>query len=765
MSTSRPAPDAGTLEALRRPEERIEGRAKVTGAARYAADRLPAGALWARFMGSPLPHARIRSIDASRARAMPGVHAVLTGEDLRGIRFGRRLQDRPLLAWDRVLFVGDRLAAVAAETPEQAEAALAEIEVDLEELPPILDLRDAQDDDAPVLHPEAAEYRYLDGERPAVPHPNVQGRLTVDRGAEDLDAVFAGAAEIHEHRFSTPRQHAAYIEPHATAVWIDGDGVVHVITTNKAPYTLRKQMAAALDLPADRIIVDAEYIGGDFGGKGYSIDEYGCWALARATGRPVRSITRYADELGALNVRHASEIRLRTALDADGRLLAHEAVVILDGGAYASAKPLPHLALAGAIASLAAYRVPNARIDVRTVYTNTVPGGHMRTPGEVQALFAGESHLDGIARARGEDPLAFRLRNAVTTGDEGAGGQRFREARAVEVLEAVRDALPWDRPLPPDHGRGVALSARHVGGGKMPLALVLSADGRIEVLTGLADQGGGAWTVIERVLAASLSLDEARITVRHVPTSESPFDPGIGGSRVTHIASRSAELLADQLREWLDERLPAALPGARDGVVLRGERFVDRTTGTTLATFDEVVALVVRPDEPVRLSATYVTEAHGEDEGGDYDFGACAVVVHVDRATGEVRVIDALLVADVGTIINPVAHRGQLEGGFIFGLGGALMEELVMDGGAVTTLSLADMKIPSIGDVPPLRVVELPTTIGPGAFGAKMAGELTNAPVAPAIANAVADAIGVRIVDLPISAERVHRALRESGRH
>lgn len=761
MSGRRPTPDAGTLEALRRPEDRIEGLAKVTGAARYAADRLPAGALWARFLGSPLPHARIRSVDVGRAREMPGVHAVLTGEDLRGIRFGRRLQDRPLLAWDRVLFVGDRLAAVAAETPEQADAAIAAIEVDLEELPSIVDLRESQTDDAPVLHPDAHEYRYLDGDRPSMPHPNVQGRLTVERGEADLEAVFGAAAEVHEHRFTTPRQHAGYIEPHATAVWIDDDEVVHIITTNKAPYSLRKQMAAALGLPAERIVIDVEYIGGDFGGKGYSIDEYGCWALARATGRPVRSVTRYADELGAINVRHASEIRLRTALDADGRLLAHEAVVTLDGGAYASAKPLPHLALAGAIASLAAYRVPNSRIDVRTVYTNTVPGGHIRAPGEVQALFAGESHLDEIARTRGEDPLEFRLRNAVRDGETAAGGQRFQEARAVEVLETLRSALPWERPLPADHGRGLALGARHVGGGKMPLTLVLSADGRIEVLTGIADQGGGAWTVIRRVLAASLSVDEEIISVRKVPTDQSPFDPGVGGSRVTHIASRSAEALADQLREWLDERLPGALPEAAGPVRLRDGRFVDASTGRDLATFQEVVARIVRPDEPVRLAGTFVAEAHGEDEGGDYDFGACAVVVRVDRATGEVRVVDALLVVDVGTVINPVAHRGQLEGGFVFGLGGALMEELAMDGGAVTTLSLADMKIPSIGDVPPLRIVELPTTIGPGAFGAKMAGELTNAPVAPAIANAVADAVGARITDLPITAERVRRALAE----
>jgi len=298
-----------------------------------------------------------------------------------------------------------------------------------------------------------------------------------------------------------------------------------------------------------------------------------------------------------------------------------------------------------------------------------------------------------------------------------------------------------------------------VGGGKLPLRLRVHHDGRLEILTGLPDQGGGGYTVMRRVLAASASVAEARIVVTRLTTTETPRDPGVGGSRITHLASRAAEDLGHQLRAWLDERLPRVLHDAPASATLRDDRYVDADTGAELVGLDAVIGRLVE-DEPLELSTAYDgTGGHDEDEAGDYDFAACAVEVTVDRETGAVTVDDALLVVDVGTIINPVAHRGQLAGGFAFGYGAALMEELVSEDGVVLTLSLADMKLPTAGDMPPLRIIELPTTIGPGAFGAKGAGELTNAPVAPAIANAIADAVGIRMTELPITAERVLAAL------
>jgi CO/xanthine dehydrogenase Mo-binding subunit len=753
-------PDERERAVLDRPERRDDGPAKVTGATRYAGDRKLAGALWAAFLGSPVAHGRIRAIDTTAARAVPGVRAVLTGADAEGIRHGRRLQDAPILAWDRVRFVGDRIAAVAADSREAADAAVAAISLDIEELEPVFDLDAALAPDAPVLHPEAETYVYLAGTRPPVDHPNIQGSMRRRRGADDIEAIFAGAARVFEHEFTTPRQHHGYVEPHATLVWIDESGVAHIVTTNKTPFGLRNQMAKALGLPADRFDVDAGAIGGDFGGKGYSIDEYACFLLARATGRPVRAVTSSADELASVNVRHAARIRLRSAVDADGRLIAHAADVRFDGGAYAAAKPLPHLALAGGVATLSAYRIPNVRIDVRTIYTNTVPGGHMRSPGEVQALFAGESHLDAIARALGEDPLAFRLRNVVRPGEVGALGEPFREARGHEVLERVRIEADWDRPRPAGHGRGVALGVRHVGSGATTLQLRLSADGSVEVVTGMPDVGGGQSTVIRRVFALVAGIDESRIRVTRRSTATAPTDPGIGGSRVTHIGSRAAEVLAVTLREWIDERLPRAVPDVPSSAELRDDALVDRADGRRIIGFGELAERLVPVDEPVELSAEFDGGTHGPDEPGDNGFAACAVEVAVDRETGVITIEDALLVADVGTIINPVAHAGQLEGGFAFGVGTALMEELPVEDGVVVGRSLGEVRLPTVRDVPPLRMVLLPTTVGPGAFGAKMAGELFNAPIAPAIANAVADAVGVRITELPLTPERILAALR-----
>lgn len=753
------APDSGTLAALARPEQRLDSAMKVTGRAKYVADLSMPGTLRAAFLLSPYPHARIVSVSTDRARSIPGVHGVLTGADVVGSRYGRRLQDRPVLAWDRVRFVGDRVAAVAAETEEAAAAAVAAIEVEYEELAPILDTQSALADGAPILHPDASEYEYFEGARPPVPHPNVQGHVLISRGS-DLDAAFETAAHVVERTYRTPRQHSVPLEPHATLVWVSDDERIHVATTNKTPFPLRRQLSSAFDLPPERFVVEASYIGGDFGGKGYSVDEFACVALALATKRPIRSVSSYAAELGEFNTRHAATMHVRTACDSEGFLTAHAARIELDGGAYAAAKPLPHLTLAGATATLAGYVVPNVLIEVLSIYTNTVPGGHVRSPGEVQALFAGESSLDELARVRGEDPLAFRLRNAVRQGAVGAAGQCYREARAVEVLEAAADGIAWTDSRPPGKGVGLAMSARHVGSGKLPLRLQLRPDGQIELFTGLPEQGSGGWQVIRRSLAVSAGIDEQRVLVTHVATDQTPFDPGVGGSRVTHIASRAAQQLGLELREWVLERLPKAIPTATHDAELVNDRIVDRAKSTSFGTFGEVASRLLRPGEVVELTTTFESEVHPPEEGGDYDFAACAVEVAVDRDTGRISVEDALIAVDVGTVINPVGHRGQLEGGFIFGLSQATMEELGAQDGIISPLSLADLKIPTVGDIPPLRIVHIPTSTGPGAFGAKMAGELTNAPVAPAIANAIADAVGVRLTELPLSAEQVFRALR-----
>jgi len=691
---------------LETPEWRVEGRDKVTGAARYAADITRPRMLHAAFAGSPYPHARVVSVDVGAARKVPGVRAVLTGADVRPARFGRRLQDWPVLAWDRVRFIGDRVAAVAADSLEAAEEAVAAVAVEYEELPAVFDPDAALAPDAPVLHPDDADYTYLGGARLPRPHPNAQGHVVHEHG--DVAAGFASAAAVFEHDFTVPRVHHAYIEPRASLVWIEA-GTVHVVTTNKAPFSLRGQMAATIGMPAERIVIDTPHVGGDFGGKGLSLDEFALYFLARATGRPVRSVLRYADEMQISNTRHAARIHLRTGVDREGRITAHEARVVFDGGAYAAAKPIPDLLPGGPTLTLAGYRVPAARAEAVSVYTNALPAGHARAPSQPQLTFAAESHLDLIARAMQIDPLVLRERNAIAAAETDVEGAVWHDSQAARVLATLRREAKWGSPLAKDHGRGLALSARHIGQGKTSLTLTLSEDGSVDVLTGVVDQGGGAHTMIQRVVARELGLEPSRVRVRQGHTGEALTDPGVGGSRVTPVAGN------------------AALDGARK---LKGKR------------------------GPLTVV--------GEGAQNEHLYGvyAYSIEVAVDRETGAFRIVDAVLVADVGTVINPIAVRGQLEGGFVFGLGQAVMEEMLFEDGRVTTTNLGDYKIPTIADAPPLRLVLITDAPGPGPFGAKSVGELANPAVAAAIANAVDAAVGARVMSLPISAEKVRSLLR-----
>jgi CO/xanthine dehydrogenase Mo-binding subunit len=704
-----------------RPERRIDGVDKTTGAAKYIADLDIPGALQTAFVRSPYPHARIVSVDTSRARALAGVHAVLTGADVTGQRLGRRLQDWPLLCWDRVLFVGDRVAAVAADTREIADEAVRMISVEYDELPALLELDDALRPDAQALHPDAGTYRFIEGrgERPAVPHPNHQGHVLESHG--DVDAAFARAARIFEHEFATPRIHQAALEPRAAIVWLEADRV-RVVSTNKAPFNLRDQMAASLGLAKERIVVDNGTIGGDFGGKGLSTDEFVLYHLAKATGRPVRAVTRYADELTTTNPRHSSRIRLRTGVDADGRIVAHESHSLFDGGAYAAGKPTVRLMVEGGVQTLEGYRVPASRHEAATVYTNNVPGGHMRAPGQPQNVFASESHLDLIARELGVAPLEFRRRNLARAGDPTAAGEPWHGPDLGALLDRAAALIGADKARPAGRGIGFAVGIRHVGRGSTTISLRLEPDGTIVALTGVGDQGGGQHTLIQRIVAATLGVDPATVRVRRLST-EGPQDPGIGGSRVTPVHGGAALAAAHALKEKLGGRSVAESAHA------------------------------LGPGEALEASAKFDATAA--------DHGACAhaIEVAVDPETGTVRVLSAALAVDVGQVINPVGLRGQLEGGFVYGLGMALTEDLALEDGRVRAANLGDYKLPTIADVPPLRIVHLSDGHGVGPYGARSAGELVNPGVPAAVANAVDDASGARVHTLPVTAERVWRAL------
>jgi CO/xanthine dehydrogenase Mo-binding subunit len=702
-------------------EVRVEGRAKVSGRAAYVADVRRPNALYAAFATSPHAHARILSIDTSAAKNVPGVHAVLTAADIGpGKRSGRRIYDIPVLAYDTVRFIGDRVAAVAAETREAAAEAARLIEVAYDELPAVLDPVAAAAADAPVLHPDYASYRYLGDSPPLRTHPNMQGSVVVTKGDADLAAHFAGAYRVFEHAFSTPRQHAGYIEPHATVVWIDAEGVVHVHTVNKQPFTVRQCLSDVIGLPPEKIVVEVSTIGGDFGGKGLTIDEYPCYYLARATGRPVTYVFSYVEELQASSARHPARITLKTAVDVQGRFIAHASDVVYDGGAYAGGKPGPNL-LPGPVGyATVGYQVPHVRLAVSAFYTNTIPSAHVRAPADVQLCFAWEQHVDMIAQALGVDPIELRLRNVMRDGQTAVTGEAVHDPRGYAVLEALKGDLDA-HPAPAGRAWGVALACRHTGGGKTAVDATLHPDGTIEVVCGVPDQGCGSYTVAQRIVAETLGVELARVRVRAGNTRDAKRDPGSGGSRVTYVVGSAARVAAEAL-----------------------------------------AAAIARGDAaPIHVVGEFDGTQHDASHPADYSFSAIALDVEVDRETGTFAIHDALVVADVGRIINPVAHQGQLDGGFVSGLGGATMEEMPLDeSGKLTALSLADYKLPCMRDVPPLRtiLVEAPSLSGP--FGAKMAGELSNTGVAPALANAVAAATGARLDAFPITSERIYAALQ-----
>jgi CO/xanthine dehydrogenase Mo-binding subunit len=731
-------------EVLARAETRVDARDKVTGRLQYTADLKRPRMLWAAFTTSPYAHARIGGIDTRPAHDVPGVRAVLTADDVGRRRFGRQLHDWPVLAFDRVLLVGDRVAAVAAETREAAEEAARRVVVEYEELEPLLDPAAALAEGAPVLHPDRRSYfhqAYAGGAPFPVEHLNVQGWNRFERGEPDLDAVFAAAANVFEQRFFTPRQHAGYIEPRSTLVWIDGDGTVHVQSPNKMPFALRNWMAHSLGIAPERIVVEPSAIGGDFGGKGMTIDELPCYFLARATGRPVRYVETYAEELRIAPTRHAATIDLKTAVDRDGRFIAHASRVLYDGGAYAGAKVLPWV-VPGLGYSTVPYFVPNSLVDVVVVYTNGPAGSHVRAPVDAQVFFAWEQHVDMMARDLGIDALELRLRNVLRDNQTALTNEQLGEVNATRVLETLARESRYGRPLPPGSGRGIALTCRATHGNAASIRIVLRRSGRIDVVTGVTEQGSGQHTMLQRVAAAVLDVRPERIGVRRANTAEALDDPGTGGSWVTRVVGRALHQAATKLKLQLEEC---------SGMTLAGDAFA---VGGSVASFDSVAETLCANGD-LEAVGSYVPSG-----GDDFSFCAYAIEVEVDAATGAVRVTDAVLVCDVAEIINPVAHQGQIDGGFAAGIGSALMEELVLDeSGKVQTLSLGDYKLPTTRDMPPLRTVLVRAANAQGPFGAKMAGELSNTGVAPAIANAIYAAVGVRLDRFPLTAERVYRAL------
>ena len=731
---------------------RIEGADKVSGKTQFTADIPVSGSLWGRVLRSPVPHARIVKIDTSRAKKISGVHAVLSGEDLPPVLLGIRMKDMPVLARERVRFVGEPVVAVAAKSCEIADEALNLVDVEYSELPAVYDPFDALRPDAPRLHEDRSQYKNA----PSIPegNPNLQSFMEWKNG--DLEEGFKKAERIFEHSFTTQLTHHGYLEPHACMVRIASDGKVEIWASNKAPYGLRDLLAEDLGIARERIKVHIMSVGGDFGGKTSLIDVPICYFLAERSGKPVKMVLDYTEELMAAAHRHPGVITLRTGVGKGGTLSAVQAKITFSGGAYAALKANPFVTVLGGRRLGSYYRIPAIHVETYCAYTNQVPCTQSRTPGSPQIVFAVESQMDIIAKELGIDPLKFRMRNLLQDGDASPLGEKWQHIRVRETMrKAVKVSGLGKSRLGKYCGRGVALYERGTPGGKASAAITIEPEGKLTVLTGVPDVGPGVYTVIQQIVSETVGITPDRVQVRHEDTDSLPYDPGTGGSKSTNTSGHAAFKAAQEVREKLVSLAARELGCKPSEIRQAGGRFVGpKRKGLS---FEELTRLAVAENGgPIHHLTMY------EPKGNPAvtSFAAQVAEVEVDPDTGKITVKKITTAHDAGIVLNTLNYQGQVDGGVVTGMGFALMEETPMVDGRITTLSLGDFKIPSIKDVPNLNTVLLESPTGPVPYQGKAVGELPNVPTAAAIANAVADAVGVRIFELPLTAEKIFWSLR-----
>ena len=518
------------------PVPQIEGPAKVTGRTRYAADVDLPGMLWGKILRSPHPHARILSIDASAAWSVPGVKAVVTGQDAPGHLMGKVLRDMPVLCWDKVRYIGDRVAAVAAETLEAAEEAILLIEVDYELLPAVFDPMEAMKPDAPLIHDDIASYQGAPLDVLATDVHNGQTRLAWEKG--DLAEGFRQADVVLEHSFSVPSRHQGYLEPFASVIYIDDDGRIQAWSSSKAPFRARLQLAQAMGLQDEDIRVNVVSVGGDFGGKGDTRDLPVAYLLAKMTERPVKIVMSYWEELTASNPTHPTFVTIRSGMTRDGHLTAREVRTVHASGAYGAMKPRSFLSTSHYVGG--GYRIPNTSFEFLQVCTNTTPGGYFRAPGAHQYTFALECHTDLLAQELGMDPAEFRRINLVDPGDEDAVGRPLRVADVRPVLEAALEASRWGEPnAGPGRGKGVAIFGRQIGGGAAGAVLTAEADGAFTVLSPTVDVGTGTHTIEQQMVATEMGVPLSQVRVSQGDTDSTPMVTNRENIVTYHLKTRA----------------------------------------------------------------------------------------------------------------------------------------------------------------------------------------------------------------------------------
>ncbi|HEV8440928.1 MAG TPA: xanthine dehydrogenase family protein molybdopterin-binding subunit [Methylomirabilota bacterium] len=752
----------GPLTVVGRSVRRLDAREKVTGRARYVSDLELPGMLHARLLRSPYPHARIARVNVERARAFPGVWAAVTSADLGGCDpyFGPAFRDRPILAIEVARYEGEPVAAVVAESEEVAAQALELIEVEYEDLPAVTTLAEALAPGAPLVHtsePLAGHFADLSSLRPK-PGTNICHQFRFERGA--AATAFAEADLVLEDAYSFPRVQHYAMEPHAAvAAWDERDDLTLWASTQN-PYSVRVELAKMFGLPASRIRIIVPLLGGGFGSKTYAKLEPITAALARIARRPVR-LALSAEEAFRTVRRCDARVELRLGLRHDGRLLAAECHADFDVGAYADIGP--RIIQKGTYTATGPYRVPHVLLRSNAVYTNTTPGGAFRGFGVPQLAWAFESLLDEAARRLDRDPVELRRQNLLAHGEEFAPGDTPIDGKFEESLSRAAEAIGWTQVAAADRGRGVAMMMKASVAPTVSEAIVrLHADASVTVLASTVEMGQGARTVLAQIVAEVLAVPLDRVTVATPDTAITPYDQTTSSSRSTTMMGRAVQEAADDVKEQLlgaaARRLGVSARelGVEDSAVVSSqqrlpypelleERFGMR--GGELV--GRGVVAPGRSRAPLGASTPFWEMAVGAAE------------VSVDEETGVISVERYVSVADVGRCINPQQCEGQDEGAVVQGLGHTLFEEMAYERGQLLNANLVDYRVPRAEDVPRrLDCQFVENADGAGPFGAKGAGEGSLVPVSPAVANALARLTGIRLRELPLTPERVWRALR-----
>jgi CO/xanthine dehydrogenase Mo-binding subunit len=746
---------------------RVDGVEKVTGKAVYTGDIQLPGMAHARILRSPVAHARLVKVDASKAKAMPGVIATLTRDDIQGFnyKYGATYKDQSIVAVDKVRYVGDPVAAVMADDPATAEQALELIEVEYDELPKVTHIEEAIAPGAIQVHEGGVARAELRGSTYGAPErfsgTNICYYLTF--GREDVEKGFAKADYVFEDTFRFQKVQHYSLEAHNNIAYYDGEKLT-IWASCQDPFTLRDHLSGIFRLPLSRIRVIVPYVGGGYGGKLYVKAEPISAALSWMTRRPVK-LALSVNESFKTVTRHPARVTVKTGVTKEGKLIARDCQVYMDTGAYADAGP--RVTQKAAYRALGPYRIPHAKVEAYGVYTNTVPAGAFRGFGALQVTWAYESQMDMIADRLGIDPLDFRVKNLLKKGDLYTVGDTPVDVDMKEGLLKVADAINWkEKDRKPNRAKGISCCIKDAGGTyKVAGATVkMSSDGSVMLLTGTVEVGQGPRTALSQVVAEELAMPLDQISVAQLDTDVTPYDISTSASSSMVVmgtaAQRAAQDAKKQLLQCAAKVLKQKVGNLRlhNGHVVVGEGPAISFSKVIVDFFGskagEIIGKGLYKDKRSTKAVLGSTTTF-------WEVGWGAVEVEVDPDTGVVHLLSYVSACDTGKAINPEQCIGQDEGAVMFGIGHTLMEEMLYEDGQLLNGNLVDYRVPRFDDLPvKLETILIENGNGPGPFGSKGIGEGGLLPVASAVANAVSRAVGVRIQELPLTPPKIWRALQ-----